>query len=66
MNRKQCQQDRCEDSHLPIGGQEPDQHGDHTHDAQGQNQHGLAPNSVAVVPGDHPADGAGDKTDREC
>ena len=55
------QQDRRGDADLVIGRQKPDQHGRPAHQQQRDDQHGLAPDTVAEMAKDDTAQRPGDK-----
>ncbi len=59
------QEDGGQNADLLVGGQQSNQGGGHTHDDQGEHQHGLAAQPVAIVPGNDAADGACQKADAE-
>ena len=59
------QQDRGQDAHGGVGGQQADDKGGQTHHDQGGHQHRLAAELVAQVPADDPAQRAGGEPDTE-
>ena len=59
------QQDRGGDADARVGGQQADAHRRQTHDQQGGDEHALAPEPVAEVARDDPAQRAGDEADAD-
>ena len=64
LHETQChQQDGRGDADLLIGRQQADQHRRHTHDHEGGDEHGLAPDLVAKVPENDAAKRAREEAD---